>query len=141
MRILDIAMFVFMINLVAALIGPEGIDIFGGHAQLSSDSGIIKSVQELNETTTLHTYNASQPEIIDTGTDIYAGLVYTAKLALYGIVIIVKVMLFSVLVAPMLINTFGLPAALAIALNLIVIVVYGLGVVQWWSGKSTRDMQ
>jgi hypothetical protein len=139
MRILDIAMFLFVFNISLAIISPSGINLFGNKGLIAyEDTTIITG--DINATIREQTYNITQPGAYKE--DWLSGIVYSAGILLNGLSILGSIFLNStILVGPMLSSTFHLPLSISLGIEGIILLIYGIGIGQLLTGRDVRSME
>jgi len=137
MRVLDIAMFLFVFNVSLATI--NGINLFGNTGLLAYEN-TTTLLGDINATISEQSYNITQTGAHET--DYLSGLVYGAWMVLSGLAILGSILLNSTIwLGPMLTSTFYIPISISLGIEAIVLLIYGIGIGQLLTGRDVRSME
>jgi hypothetical protein len=138
MRAYDIAIFSFMFMLSLSLFTQLGItsDTIGGLGMgstgLSAEDYTSQQTADLNSTLVGDTVDPAN--VFN-----WFGAVY--KFVFLGIPMVIKILLDSTILIPVMLHLVGVPDILNGILTSAVWLIYCIGILQWVTGKSMREQQ
>ena len=138
MRAYDLALFSFMFMLSLSLFTQLGIttDSYGSLGM--GDSGL--NATAYTEYQTRHINSTLQVDATD-NTNIFNWFGAVYKFVFIGIPLVIKILLDSTLLIPVMLGMLDVPDPLVVILTAAIWFVYALGILQWVTGKSMRDQQ
>lgn len=132
MRYVDILIFVFCLNVSLYLMTTIGLHNVMGNAQVMQPE--ISWISAINETA------YTQTEITSTGIQELDYMLAIGTMLWKGIALLADILIHVVMLAPTL-HELGVPLDVAIIISSPVYLIYLWGLIQFFTGKSGRDME
>jgi len=132
MRFYEIALWLFVFNLVIGIMGTTGI--FSEYNTMQQDTAWIESVNS-----TGRQINATVPEVIPQ--DPLTAIWVQAQLLIQGLVAVATIFAQTVLGAPWMLYNMGVPSSLAMPMGIGILFIYVIAIAQLFFGRSVKDME
>lgn len=136
MRFWHIAVVVFSFSIAVSVVNTIFVD-GGVYALAPRFETADTTTREINDT--IEELNTSVGQI-STGNDVFDYL-YSATMLINGLILFVSTLGNATVLLPWLLERFYFPSMLAWGISTIVWFVYGLAVIQFFTGRQTKGME